>query len=908
MKSLFKIRYVVSLLTFFFACSLSSQQTYTFTNCGNTGRFGPTQMQVTNSYSNTNLAGNVSVTATGIQQWIIPQTGMYRITVAGAKGGNGLNGSTATSGGNGVIVRADLSLTGGQTLAVVCGQMGLSSTTADTGGGGGGASFVAVGNTPVIVAGGGGSGGDNNTAATPGTTYTYGLQGNNSGGAGGTGGGGGTGVGTSGGGGGFSTNGTTAAGGTAFVNGATGGPGAYGDGGFGGGGGGNDSSQDNGAGGGGYSGGGGGGNNAAGGGGGSFIASTGTNLATSDGLYNGSGTGVQNLGTYNTGHGYVIIQELCSISFSINGVDAPYVAICQNNSATLTTNAVSNYSWSTGSTASSIVVTPGSTTVYSLTATSPSNCSAWATRTVVVNAAVPALTIASSAPSVCLGQSATLTASGALTYTWTNGVSNAVGFTPSSTNVYTVSGGNGCGITTGTASIIVGPLPVNVTASSPSVCVGSAAFATVTAVASSYTWMPQNSVTQNTVIVVAPTVNTIYTVTATDGTCFGTASLSMIAHPVPTISIAGSGTAVCQGGTVNLTVSGGINYTWTPSGLSGTNVTHSPTAPTLYQVVGDNTIGCTSSTAYVVVTQNPPAMNVSASGMTICSGSTATISASGAGSYTWSTGSNTNSTLYSGNTSTVITVMGGHSTNSCLATSQVSVDVVSVVLAVSPSTAICKGASATLTIQPASNILWSPEGGQFQSATISPSVTTTYTVSASISTLSMLCPSTNTVLVTVNPTPAVAAVATRSVMCRFETNNLSASGASTYSWSNQKSGATQTYSAATTGPITLSVTGTDANGCSNTAKVQFQVNFCTGIDESELPGTVNVYPIPAHGVLYIESRQDCHLKLVSMTGQLVREIAMNAENNNKMSISGLPAGLYLLQAADGRMLKKVIIE
>jgi hypothetical protein len=907
MKANYNMYYGLGLLALFAVTSLNGQQTYTFNNCGNTGRYGPSQTQANNTYSSTNLAGSVTVTTNGIQQWLIPQSGMYRITVAGARGGDGRNGSVSTAGGNGAVVRADFSLVGGQMLSIVSGQIGISSTTADTGGGGGGGSFVSLSGSPLIVAGGGGSGGDNNTGATSGTTYTYGLQGNNSGGAGGaTAGSGGAGVGSSGGGGGYSTNGTTSAGGLSFVNGATGGAGTYGDGGYGGGGGGSDATNDNGAGGGGYCGGGAGGSNAAGGGGGSFIASSGFSLASSDGLYNGST--VQNLGFYNSGHGYVIIQELCSISFSINGIDAPYVAICQNNSATLTTNAISNYSWSTSSTASSIVVSPSSTTVYSLTATSTASCTTSATRTLIVNATVPSLTIATSAASVCLGKTATLTATGALTYTWTNNVTNGMTFTPAVTNVYTVTGENGCGITTATASILVGPLPVNIASSTPSVCVGSGAMITVTSAATSYSWLPQNTVTQNSLVVVSPTANTVYSVTATDGTCSGTASINLVAHPVPTITIAGTGTTVCKDGTVNLTVGGGINYTWSPSSLSGTNVTHTPTALILYQVSGDNIFGCTSGTNYIVVMQYPPALNTNVTNTTICSGSSATITGSGANSYSWSTGDNTPAISYNGITSTVVTVIGGHNTNTCTATKQVTIDVVSAVLTVGSSTTICKGASTTLSVQPANNILWIPEGGPFQTPVVSPTATTIFTVSAEVSTLSLFCPTTNTVLVTVNPTPVVTASVSRPSMCRYEINTLSASGASTYSWTNQQTGASVSYTANQTGPITVSVTGTDANGCSSTTKVQFQVNACNGLGENEYASGVKVYPVPAHDALNIESLESCTLKLISVSGQVVQVISLKPENNNRVVITGLAAGLYLLQTSDGQMLKKVIIQ
>jgi hypothetical protein len=227
-----------------------------------------------------------AATATGtIQEWTTPSTGQYVIEAAGAKGGSGNNGGTATAGGAGAIMKGTFNLNAGDVLKILVGQMGGSSGTTDTGGGGGGGTFVVKVNPTgaytmadnsfkfdvLLVAGGGGGGGDSATAGTGGTTSTSGLAGNSSGGAGGTAGGGGSNIGTSGGGGGLTGNGApTSQGGKSFINVGTGGTGSYGNGGFGGGGGGSDATNDNAGGGGGYSGGGAGGANAAGGGGGSY--------------------------------------------------------------------------------------------------------------------------------------------------------------------------------------------------------------------------------------------------------------------------------------------------------------------------------------------------------------------------------------------------------------------------------------------------------------------------------------------------------------------------------------------------------------------------------------------------------------------------------------------------------------
>ena len=64
------------------------------------------------------------------------------------------------------------------------------------------------------------------------------------------------------------------------------------------------------------------------------------------------------------------------------------------------------------------------------------------------------LMASASASTICLGGTVTLNASGTPTYTWSNGVSNGVAFSPTTTNVYTVTG-IGTGGCTNTATVAV---------------------------------------------------------------------------------------------------------------------------------------------------------------------------------------------------------------------------------------------------------------------------------------------------------------------------------------------------------------------------------------------------------------------------------------------------------------------
>ena len=69
---------------------LYSFSSHTFTNCGETGRQGPTLAECKSSYDNVweNDTDLFNVVTQGIQEWTVPITGTYRIEASGAQGGN----------------------------------------------------------------------------------------------------------------------------------------------------------------------------------------------------------------------------------------------------------------------------------------------------------------------------------------------------------------------------------------------------------------------------------------------------------------------------------------------------------------------------------------------------------------------------------------------------------------------------------------------------------------------------------------------------------------------------------------------------------------------------------------------------------------------------------------------------
>ena len=127
---------------------------YTFATAGATGHLGPSQAGVNAAYASTNLAGQVTMTPTGIQRWVVPATGTYTLDAYGAQGAAG---DPSYVGGRGAYVSGEFNLTAGTLLDIAVGQMG-SGQSSNSNGGGGGGSFIVVDstNTPLLIAGGGG--------------------------------------------------------------------------------------------------------------------------------------------------------------------------------------------------------------------------------------------------------------------------------------------------------------------------------------------------------------------------------------------------------------------------------------------------------------------------------------------------------------------------------------------------------------------------------------------------------------------------------------------------------------------------------------------------------------------------------------------------------------------------------
>ena len=182
--------------------------------------------------------------------------------------------------------------------------------------------------------------------------------------------------------------------------------------------------------------------------------------------------------------------------------------------------------------------------------------------------------------------------------------------------------------------ITVNALPIVTVSPDTSVCIGSAANLSANG-ASTYVWDNSLGVGQNQSP--TPLVPTTYTVTGTDiNGCMNTASVDVNLFSLPIINTSPD-TTICIGDTVRLSATGAFTYVW-DNGLGNIqNPIATPTVPTVYTVVGTDSNGCVASTSVQVSIDSLPII-VASNDVTICSGDTTTISASGGFVYSWDNG------------------------------------------------------------------------------------------------------------------------------------------------------------------------------------------------------------------------------------------------------------------------------
>lgn len=370
---------------------------------------------------------------------------------------------------------------------------------------------------------------------------------------------------------------------------------------------------------------------------------------------------------------------------------------------------------------------------------------------------------------VCVGDSVTLTAGGAYSYQWSTGATTpSITVLAATSTTVSVNGFSGPGVSCDILPFSIAAVTVNpAITGNTTICEGSSTTLTASG-GTAYQWSTSATTAA---VTVSPAVTTTYFVDVSVGSCTASDSVTVTVNPSPVASISAVDT-ICSGESATLIASGGGTYQWS-TGATTSSVTVSPSAATTYSVVVSNGL-CTDSASLTLFVNASPIASVSGVNA-ICAGDTTTLTASGGGTYQWSTGGTSTSVTVTPSSSTSYSVVVT-SPNGCSDTATYPVTVTPVpVASISGSTDICSGASTQLTASGGAAYSWSTGA---TTAAITVSAAGTYSVIVS----SGACADTAFISVNVLPLP-VASAGTSDTIFIGNSTVLNATGGGTYTWS-----------------------------------------------------------------------------------------------------------------------------
>ncbi len=280
------------------------------------------------------------------------------------------------------------------------------------------------------------------------------------------------------------------------------------------------------------------------------------------------------------------------------------VTQCDGTTVTLDADNVgSTYFWSTTEATQTIDVTVAGEIIVLIT--NQFNCSISDTANVFFNALPVA--DAGAGQTICEGESATLTASGAPDFVWsTTETTASISVSPTATTTYTVTvtDANSCSAAA-SVTVTVNANPAANISGNLNTC--STVGTTLTASGGvDYLW---NTGATTDVITVLPQVDSTFTVVVTDANnCSATASATVIVTTGPTAN-AGSDVGICEGGVVTLFGAGGITFEWN-TGVTTSNLTVAPITTTTYTLTVTDLTGCSASDDVTVFVNPAPVVTL----------------------------------------------------------------------------------------------------------------------------------------------------------------------------------------------------------------------------------------------------------------------------------------------------------
>jgi len=533
---------------------------------------------------------------------------------------------------------------------------------------------------------------------------------------------------------------------------------------------------------------------------------------------------------------------------------------CANDSTILSVNGTfAKYNWSSGDTTSTITKTQAGT--YTVTVTNASGCQATDAAT-VNRIELPVLSLNVGDPSICAGESTTITAPPNFTaYRWSNNATTAnISVNQSGTYIVTITDANGCE-NMAQATVVVNPLPTPVFSGGISLCAGEPFSLTVGNNYTTYQWSNGNN-TSTINVTSAGTYNV--TVTNANG-CQGSASQIITESTKPIINIIGD-TIFCANDSTMLSANGTFTkYNWS-SGDTTASITK--TQAGTYTLTVTNADGCKAADTISIRRVESPTLTLNGT-LKFCAGSfTQLLVTTNAPQITWSNGATTPNITVDTSGTFSVTVM---TSNGCAttATAQVREQPLPQPI-INGAIRICPEKSALLkdTITTYPTYLWS-NGATTPSIQVNQPGMYTLQVTDSLG-----CIGSDDFELSIFPSVAAAKILGALEFCPNAGTTLRVNrNYTTYNWSNGSTDSTIQITQAGNYKVTV----TDANGCtvqdSVIAKI-FNVSFPPAPDTSRLCSGSSLDLDAGAGFQYNWS-----------TGASTQKVAVNAGGNYNVTLT-----------------------
>lgn len=515
--------------------------------------------------------------------------------------------------------------------------------------------------------------------------------------------------------------------------------------------------------------------------------------------------GTDSNGCVNSDQLDILVNPLPIVDAGMNQV------VCEGTSVILNASGATTYIWDNGVVDGISFVPPVGTTTYTVIGTDAHGC----LNSDFVDVLVNPLPIVDAGPNhvLCEGFSVTLNGSGAISYTWDNGIVDGVSFIPPvGTTTYSVIGtdANGCE-NSDQVDVLVNPLPIVDAGTDHVLCEGT----TITLSGSGaalYVW--DNGVLDG-VSFVPPVGTTTYSVIGTDANgCENNDQADVLVNPLPNVD-AGIDQTVCEGTSTTLLAVGANSFVW-DNGINNGLPFIQAVGTMTYTVIGTDGNNCINADE-VIITVNPNPIVDAGADQSVCEETQITLSANGSPNMSWSNGI-TNGIPFIPTLGIQEYIVYDTLPTGCSASDTLIVEVLSNPIIFTLGDTICLGEGVALEGQGAISYVWN--GDTQDGETFYPSVSGVYTVTGVDANG---CNALDTAIVIVYDVPIVSfnildlPLTTLDPTTGFE--NLT-TGASSYEWDfGDGTGITtqfepiHTYSEENSGEYTVTLTAYSPEGC-----------------------------------------------------------------------------------------------